>query len=63
MPVFRAILRPRHRGPPVWRVGKDGEAAKAKDDPSVPDLKHSKNAVVNSLAAASSQKSYGHAID
>src|ERR1017187_9643019 len=28
-----------------------------------PDLDHSKNAVVNSLAAASSQESYGHAID
>ena len=28
-----------------------------------PDLEHSKNAVVNSLAAASSQESYGHAID
>ena len=28
-----------------------------------PDLEHSKNAVVNSLAAVSSQESYGHAID
>lgn len=28
-----------------------------------PDLEHSKNAVVSSLAAASSQESYGHAID
>lgn len=28
-----------------------------------PDLEQSKNAVVNSLAAASSQESYGHAID
>ena len=28
-----------------------------------PDLEHSKNAVVNSLAAASSWESYGHAID
>ena len=28
-----------------------------------PDLEHPKNAVVNSLAAASSQESYGHAID
>jgi integrase len=28
-----------------------------------PDLEHSKNAVVNSLAAASSQESYGHATD
>jgi hypothetical protein len=28
-----------------------------------PDLEHSKNAVVNSLAAPSSQESYGHAID
>ena len=29
----------------------------------LPDLEQSKNAVVNSLAAASSQESYGHAID
>jgi hypothetical protein len=29
----------------------------------LPDLEHSKNAVLNSLAAASSQESYGHAID
>ena len=28
-----------------------------------PDLEHSKNAVVNSLVATSSQESYGHAID
>lgn len=28
-----------------------------------PDLEHSKNAVVNSLAAASSEESYGYAID
>src|SRR5450631_670026 len=28
-----------------------------------PDLEQSKNAVLNSLAAASSQESYGHAID
>src|SRR3979411_2012652 len=29
----------------------------------LPDLEESKNAVLNSLAAASSQESYGHAID
>src|SRR5450759_2710186 len=29
----------------------------------LPDLEQSKNAVLNSLAAASSQESYGHAID
>jgi integrase len=29
----------------------------------IPDLEQSKNAVLNSLAAASSQESYGHAID
>jgi site-specific recombinase XerD len=29
----------------------------------LPDLEHSKNAVLNSLAAASSQESYAHAID
>ena len=29
----------------------------------LPDLEQSKNAVLNSLAAASSQESYGHAIE
>jgi hypothetical protein len=29
----------------------------------IPDLKQSKNAVLNSLASASSQESYGHAIE
>jgi hypothetical protein len=29
----------------------------------LPDLEQSKNAVLNSLAATSSQESYGHAID
>src|ERR1700746_3759472 len=29
----------------------------------LPDLEQSKNAILNSLAAASSQKSYGHAIE
>jgi hypothetical protein len=29
----------------------------------LPDLEQSKNAVLNSLAAASSQESYAHAID
>jgi hypothetical protein len=29
----------------------------------LPDLEQSKNAVLNSLAAAGSQESYGHAID
>jgi len=29
----------------------------------LPDLEQSKNAVLNSLAAASSQESYGHAVD
>src|SRR6202171_1645539 len=36
---------------------------KAKTVLRLPDLEQSKNAVLNSLAAASSQESYGHAID
>src|SRR5258708_1789659 len=36
--------------------------SKAKTILRLPDLEHSKNAVLHSLAAASSQESYGHAI-
>lgn len=37
--------------------------AKAKTILRLPDLEQSKTAVLHSLAAASSQESYGHAID
>jgi hypothetical protein len=37
--------------------------AKAKTILPLPDLEQSKNAVLNSLAAATSQESYGYAID
>jgi hypothetical protein len=37
--------------------------SRAKTVLRLPDLEQSKNAVLNSLAAASSQESYGHAID
>lgn len=37
--------------------------SKAKTIVGLPDLEQSKNAVLNSLAAAGSQESYGHAID
>jgi hypothetical protein len=43
--------------------GKTTKRAKAKTILRLPDLEQSKNAVVNSLAAASSRESYGHAID
>lgn len=39
------------------------KCSKAKTILRLPDLEQSKNAVLHSLAAASSQESYGHAID
>ena len=42
---------------------KSSKRLKAKTILRLPDLEQSKNAVLNSLAAASSQESYGHAID
>jgi len=42
---------------------KTSKRYKAKTILRLPDLEQSKNAVVHSLAAASSQESYGHAID
>jgi len=39
------------------------ETSKAKTILRLPDLEQSKNAVLYSLAAASSQESHGHAID
>ena len=42
---------------------KTSKRSKAKTILRLPDLEQSKNAFVHSLAAASSQESYGHAID
>jgi site-specific recombinase XerC len=42
---------------------KKSKGSKCKTILRLPDLEQSKNAVLNSLAAASSQESYGHAID
>ena len=42
---------------------KTSKRSRAKTILRLPDLEHSKNAVLNSLAAASSQESYAHAID
>src|SRR5260370_22250811 len=42
---------------------KASKRSRAKTILRLPDLEQSKNAVLNSLAAASSQESYGHAID
>jgi integrase len=42
---------------------KSSNRLRAKTILRLPDLEQSKNAVLNSLAAASSQESYGHAID
>jgi len=42
---------------------KTSKRSRAKTTLRLPDLEQSKNAVLNSLAAASSQESYGYAID
>ena len=42
---------------------KTNKRSRAKTILRLPDLEQSKNEVLNSLAAASSQTSYGHAID
>jgi len=42
---------------------KTSKRSRARTILRLPDLEHSKNAVLNSLAAASSQESYAHAID
>src|ERR1019366_5211669 len=42
---------------------KTSKRSKAKTILRLPDLEQSKNAVLHSLGAASSQESYGHAID
>ena len=45
------------------RRSKKAKLARAKSVRRLPNLEQSKNAVLNSLAAPSSQESYGHAID
>src|SRR5689334_986040 len=45
------------------RRQKSGKGSKPKTVLRLPDLEQSKRAVLNSLPAASSQESYGHAID
>ena len=45
------------------RRQKKAKRSKAKSVLRLPDLEQSKNAVLNSLAAATSQESYGHAIN
>jgi len=45
------------------RRQKKAKRSKAKSVLRLSDLEQSKNAVLNSLPAASSQESYGHAID
>ena len=45
------------------RRQKSGKRSKPKTTLRLPDLEQSKTAVLNSLPAASSQESYGHAID
>ncbi len=47
----------------MGRRQKASKRSRAKTILRLPDLEQSKNAVLNSLAAASSQESYGHAID
>ena len=45
------------------RRQKIAKRPRPKNSASAPDLEQSKNTVLNSLAASSSQESYGHAID
>jgi site-specific recombinase XerD len=47
----------------MGRRKKTRKRSRAKTILRLPDLEQSRNAVLNSLAAASSQESYGHAID
>jgi site-specific recombinase XerD len=47
----------------MGRRKKKGKHSRAKTILRLPDLEQSRNAVLNSLAAASSQESYAHAID
>jgi hypothetical protein len=47
----------------MGRRKKTGKHSRAKTILRLPDLEQSRNAVLNSLAAASSQESYAHAID
>src|SRR5712664_1393239 len=57
------ILNAAQEAASMGRRKKTSKRSRAKTILRLPDLEQSKNAVLNSLAAASSQESYGHAID
>jgi integrase len=57
------ILNAAQEAASMGRRKKTNKRARAKSILRLPDLEQSKNAVLNSLAAASSQESYAHAID
>ena len=62
--VPAAILNAGGLGGRLWRVDRNrARGSKRKTVLRLPDLEQSKNVVLNSLPAASSQESYGHAID
>src|SRR6266850_8432012 len=57
------ILNAAQEAASMGRRKKASKRSRAKTILRLPDLEQSKNAVLNSLAAASSQESYAHAID
>src|SRR5258706_10298008 len=57
------ILNAAQEAASMGRRKKTSKRSRAKTILPLPDLEQSKNAVLNSLAAASSQESYAHAID
>src|SRR5712672_3539076 len=57
------ILNAAQEAASMGRRKKTSKRSRAKPILRLPDLEQSKNAVLNSLAAASSQESYGHGID
>src|SRR5260370_7130128 len=57
------ILNAAREAASMARWKKTSKRPKPKTILRLPDLEHSKNAVLNSLAAAISQESYAHAID
>ena len=57
------ILNAAQEAASMGRRKKTSKRSRAKTILRLPDLEQSKNAVLNSLAAASSQESYAHAID
>src|SRR5271167_4756342 len=57
------ILNAAQEAASMVRRKKANKRSRAKSILRLPDLEQSKNAVLNSLAATTSQESYGHAID